>query len=372
MEDLQPIHQQTELDAFCSEASTQDWLVLDTEFMRVKNYYPQLCLIQVATQDRVTCIDPLGPLDLDPLFNLINNNSIIKVFHSAGQDLEVLNQYSGQIPQPIFDTQIAAMLTGASDQIGYAALVEEMLNVKLTKSQTRTDWTKRPLSRPQLAYAVDDVRYLREIFLRQIDTLETLGRRSWLVEECTAAVQPNRFFNQPDKLLSKVKGARNLSGREQATVRQLAVLRESIAQQKNLPRKWVLPDQALLDLAQSHANHVDDLASISSLSSRQISTFGEKILGQLKSARSCPETEWPKHTPPGSLPPTQTQAIKLIQKLLREISQQHNLSPTLLASRKELEHLVQGETDIRLLQGWRYQLAGRAVERLLGTIRTQD
>ncbi|HHJ19321.1 MAG TPA: ribonuclease D [Gammaproteobacteria bacterium] len=359
------IQQQAELEAFCNEAATQDWLVLDTEFMRVKNYYPKLCLIQAATRHHIACIDPLGSLDLSPFYALLMHPKILKVFHAAGQDLEVLHRYSGEIPQPLFDTQIASALTGQRDQIGYAALVLDMFGIQLAKSQTRTDWSARPLSPAQLAYAVDDVRYLRQIFLQQTDDLERLDRRAWLDEECAALIQPENFSLQPDKLLAKVKGARNLSSREQAIVQQLAVWRESQAQQKDLPRKWVISDTTLLELAQSNASNVADLSKIPSLTPRQTGAFGPAILQQLSIARSLPKSAWPKHITTGSLPSAQSQKIKQIQKSLRDIGEQYQLNPTLFSSRKELERLVQGETNIRLLKGWRYQLAGQVIQQHL-------
>jgi len=349
------------LQSLCERLSSCDWLAIDTEFMREKTYYSQLCLIQVASENEVACIDPLSFDDLSAFFTLMNNRKILKIFHAATQDMEILMQYSGKLPGPIFDSQIAAALLGQGDQIGYAALVDKLLQIKLDKSQTRTNWAKRPLSTAQLKYAANDVLYLREVFLKQRDQLKKQGRLDWLWEECAKLEEEQKYQLPPPALLKRVKGQHRLPQAIRAIVQELAIWRESKAQKKNLPRKWVLSDQSVLDIAQSDARSLEEIQSISSLSPGQIRSYQGDLLKQLETGRNLPENSWPETQHSGKLPPEQATQVRDIQEQLHVIATENDINATLLASRREIELWVQTGKEISLTSGWRYELAGKHV-----------
>lgn len=349
------------LYALCRRLSGSDWLTIDTEFMREKTYYPQLCLVQVASEQEVACIDPLGIDDLSPFFGLLQDRGILKIFHAATQDMEILLQYSGRLPGPIFDTQIGAALLGQDEQIGYAALVEKLLGIGLDKSQTRTNWAKRPLSAAQLEYAANDVRFLREVYLRQKNKLEKLARLDWLWEECAKLEDEQKYTLQSSALLKRVKGQHNRPPAERAIIQELAIWREAIAREKDLPRKWVLSDQTILDLAQSDANSLEEIQAIRTISPGQARAYAHDLLKRLNTGRDIPQSAWPETIHRGKLPPEQTSRIRGIQEQLRSVAKTNNINPTLLASRSEIEQWVQTGREISLMSGWRYELAGKMI-----------
>jgi ribonuclease D len=344
------------LQSLCERLMGSSWLTVDTEFMREKTYYSRLCLVQVASEKEVACIDPLSIDDLSIFFELLHNRKILKVFHSATQDMEILMQESGQLPGPIFDTQVAAALLGQGDQIGYAALVKELLDIELDKSQTRTNWARRPLSTAQLKYAADDVRFLREVFLQQKSRLEEEGRLDWLREDCEKLEQEQKYQLLPEALLKRVKGQYRLPQAQRAIVQELAILREALAQKKNLPRKWILPDQAVLDIAQSDPNSIEDIQHISTLSQGQFKSYGEDILRQVVGARKRSSQTIPPYE--GRLPPEQVRRVSDIQQKLRVYATNNDIHSGLLASRREIEQWVRAGEEVPLLSGWRYKLVG--------------
>ena len=227
-----------DLSALCEQLKRSDWLTLDTEFIREETYYPQLCLIQVATDDVVACIDPLAIDDLSPLMEVFYDPAITKVLHSARQDLEIFQNLRGRPPENIFDTQIAATLLGQGDQIGYGNLAKAMLGVELDKAHSRTDWAKRPLSPEQLDYAADDVRYLRDIYKQQIQQLQEMGRLQWLDEDFAQLSNPALYEPPIADAWKRLKGLNRLKGVQLAIVRELAQWREELAKERNLPRRW--------------------------------------------------------------------------------------------------------------------------------------
>jgi len=349
------------LHSLCERLSSCEWLTIDTEFMREKTYYSQLCLIQVASENDVACIDPLCIDDLSPFFALLHNRSILKIFHAATQDMEILMQYSGQLPGPVFDTQIAAALLGQGDQTGYAALVEKLLGIELDKSQTRTNWAKRPLSAAQLKYAADDVRFLRQVFHKQKETLKKLERFDWQAEECAKLEEEQKYKLLPHALLKRVNGQHRLSQAIRAIIQELAIWRENIAQKKDLPRKWILSDQAILDIAQSNANSEEEIQSIPTLSPGQVKSYKGDLLNRIETGRNLPESSWPETQHSGKLPPEQAARVRDIQEQLRTIATENNINATLLASRREIEQWVQSGEKTSLTTGWRHELVGNQV-----------
>ncbi|HFD86962.1 MAG TPA: ribonuclease D [Gammaproteobacteria bacterium] len=353
------------LNELCERLSGKPWIAIDTEFLREKTYYPKLCLIQLASEDEIACIDPLKITDLAKFSELMVNPEVTKVFHSAAQDMETLQQTIGRLPTPIFDTQIAAALLGQGDQIGYAALVEKLLDIRLPKTQTRTDWSRRPLSSDQLHYAADDVRHLREIYKLQQPLLEQLGRTDWEREESAKLEIPEKYRPQPSLLLRRVKGQHGLSTRERAIIRELALWRETIAEKKNLPRKWILSDNTLVEIAQAELESRDDIGSIKSLTPRAVNQYGKQLFEITSRIRSLDNDAIKQLIPHQTLTAAENNRVKKIQKKLAEIAAETGITQSLIASRKDIEHLVQGDRNIPLMESWRYDIAGKTIERML-------
>jgi len=238
-----------ELQTFVQKIKDAKWLAIDTEFLREKTYYAKLCLIQVEADGLRACIDPLSIDDMSSFAELMHNPSMIKVLHAAHQDLEILFQLTGDMPSPIFDTQTAASVLGIGDQMGYARLVEAMLGVALPKTQSRTDWSKRPLRDAQLEYAIDDVRYLAQLYPKMVEQLESQKRLQWLDKDFAKATNPKTYAINANQRWKKVKGNQVLKRPQLAILRELAAWREERAEQANRPRKWILSDDILVDMA---------------------------------------------------------------------------------------------------------------------------
>ncbi len=355
-QDTQLINTAQALTSFCEQASSSDWLAVDTEFFREKTYYPQLCLVQVATAETIACIDMLGIENHTALAQLLTAQPVLKVFHSAGQDIEALSQTLGAYPNVIFDTQIGAAMLGLGEQISYAALVRQLLDIELPKSETRTDWTQRPLSTAQLHYAADDVRYLRAVFLQERSELQRLGRLAWAQEESLRLLEPSLYDPDPATLLKKVKGQQQLDARQRAILQTLAVWRETYARRKNLPRKWVLSDQAMLELTQLDTSTISSTQTLPKSTQKVIARYGKQLLPLIQSVTQADAQQWSQLAPPPAPTPEQLQQIKAWRRIVNKVSEEQKIAPSLLATRKALEQLVISKEKIPLLQGWRLEL----------------
>jgi len=345
----------------CDRLADQDYLAVDTEFVREKSYYPVLCLIQIASPDVCVCIDPLAIDDLSPLAKLLFNKQTTKVFHAARQDLEILQLVLGEIPTPIFDTQIAATLLGLGDQIGYANLVKHFLDEQLAKGHARTDWERRPLSTEQLEYAADDVRYLVTLYPRIIDELTELGRLNWLEEDFTALTRPALYHNDPQAQWQRVSGVQKLKGVQLAILQQLAAWREQQAQQLNKPRKWILSDDILIAIAMQGPGKIDQLERIRGIHSSLLQHHGQALLALIAQAKSLPKEAWPMLTRRLKLSPNQDALLDAIIAIVKLQAALQRINHSALTSRQELEALIKGERDLPLLQGWRHGIAGEMV-----------
>ena len=354
-----------QLAALCERLQRHDWLTLDTEFLREKTYRPRLCLLQVANPEVIACIDPLALDDLSPLLEVLYDSGITKVLHAAHQDLEIFFEMRGSLPAPVFDTQVAATLLGHGDQIGYGNLVKAELGVELDKAHARTDWCHRPLDDAQLDYAADDVRYLRDIYLNQRRQLAELGREQWLQADFNELIDPARYSNPPEAAWLRVKGSNRLRGVQLAVLQALAAWRAEQAQQNNRPRRWILKDEVLLDLAKQMPADEARLRRIRGLEDGSVQRHGANLLKLIAAARQLPKEQWPTLKEGQRLPPEQEPLVDVLMALLRERCQQQRISPSAVAGRRELEQLVLGETDIPLLHGWRAVIAGQSLQALL-------
>ncbi len=362
--DIQYLDNTTALQSFCSAIAHHTVISLDTEFLREKTYYSKLCLIQLAAGNEIAIIDPLRIDDLQPLYDLLYNPNIVKVLHAARQDLEIFHHLRGKLPHPIFDTQIAANLLGFNDQIGYANLVDGMLKVQLEKTHTRTDWSQRPLDPEQISYAADDVRYLHQIYPMMQTQLAAQGRSDWLVEDFTALSDPKLYENEPTQQWQRVSGSMKLRGVQLAILQQLAAWREREAQRLDRPRKWLLNDDILLTIVRMKPKDIEGLGKVRGLNDGQIRQFGGELIRAVQQAIAMPSSEWPQATEFDRLSAEQESLVDLMMAVLRHLAVRQNLSPAILASRKDLERLVLGK-DTELLHGWRGRLAGKQLRELL-------
>ncbi len=345
-----------ELHTLCAHLAHAPWIALDTEFMRERTYRARLCLIQVATPDCIACIDTLAPMDLSPLLDTLYRPTTVKVLHAARQDFEVLADLRGLPPQPLFDTQIAAALLGYDNQIGYGPLVEALLGHKLLKLEARTDWSRRPLSPAQLEYAEDDVRYLRDVYRVLTERLQAVGRADWFAEECAALTDPALYRTDPAEAWRRLNAGAMLAPAQQTTLVALAEWREHEAQSRDLPRGWVVPDNALVEIARRTPNSMETLAEITELKPPMVRREGEAILQLLGQARPQPEQPyWEKHD---RLDGPQMDLIKKLSQVVQQRAQTAQINPTLIAPRRELTRLVRGDADCALLRGWRRRFIG--------------
>lgn len=361
----QYIETEDALTELCAQLQDSPWLTLDTEFIREKTYYPQLCLIQIANEDHVACIDPLALDDLSPLLELLYNPAITKVLHSARQDLEIFQQLKGVPPTPIFDSQIAATLLGQGEQVGYGNLVKLILDVDLDKAHSRTDWAQRPLSSEQLDYAADDVRYLRDVYLQQRQKLEQLGRLSWLEDDFSQLSDPALYSPPLDEAWLKLKGLNRLKGVQLAMVQKLAQWREGLARERNLPKRWVLSDDLIIEVARQRPLSEDKLRRIRGMDDKIIQRHGKMMLQLVEEARSLPPEQWPQLQQRPRLSSDQEALVDILTGVVKLRAAQQQLSPNALASRKELEQLLSGNPQAPLLHGWRYELCGQSLQGLL-------
>lgn len=351
------------LDALCQSLADSAWIALDTEFRRVDTYYAQLCLIQVATPQQVACVDPLA-VTLEPLLALLARAEVSKVLHAARQDLEVLHDLTGSVPKPVFDTQIAAALAGYADQIGYANLVEAITGERLDKSQTRTDWTRRPLSAEQLAYAEDDVRYLCRVYTELEQRLRELGRLAWLEEECAALCDPALYRSEPDEAWRRVGGLSQLPARAQGIARALAAWRERTARAVNRPRGWLVKDTVLLEIARYEPDSLAALATIEGMAPGTVRRRGEELLAAVREGTRVAVA--PLAAPP-RLDERQQGLLRELGARVAQTSARLNIPPTVLASRQDLLALLLGNHGARTRRGWRHEAVGRELEQVVAT-----
>ncbi len=342
-------------------------IAVDTEFFRETTYYPHLGLIQISSDTITACIDPIA-FDAGPgLKKLLLNKDIIKVFHSCSQDLEVLFHHYGFLPQPLHDTQIAESLLSTHEQIGYARLVEAELGISLDKTQTRTNWVKRPLSTAQIQYAGDDVSYLYTLYKKMCERLKQAGRYEWFIQDCERLTQTDgealTFDVEMTTIWKRIKGSQKLSGMPLALVQNIAVWREQIAMQSDTTRRRVLPDERILQPALS-----PETISAAGITHKSRFTFSRQQLDELQKiideTRNIPADQLP-HT--GFQLPSAEQKAKLkqLQQHLGKQAETLGISSSTLCSRKDLEKLLNGERKLPVLDGWRNRLIGETLLELI-------
>ena len=351
-----------ELAKLVDRLSKQPFIAVDTEFMRENTYWPILCLLQVASSEEAAAIDPQADIDLTPVLELmVENKDVLKVFHAGGQDLEIVHNLTGKVPNPLFDTQIAAMALGHGEQVGYSNLIESLLGHSLDKGARFTDWSRRPLDKRQIDYAIADVTHLATIFPRMVERLRKNGRGNWLDEEMERLADPSSFAFDPKDAWKRLK----LPSRNPAVLgrlKALAAWRETEARSKNLPRGRIVKDDTLGELAIHPPKNQDELGQVRGLSSGWRSNdIGQRLMAALASAKPLEPHELPDREPrrPG-LTKEGALVSDLLKLLLKIRSKEAGVAPRLIARADELEALAAGvRNGLNILSGWRYEEFGR-------------
>lgn len=353
-----------ELSSFCERVSSSRILAVDTEFLRERTYYPKLCLIQVATHDESASIDPLAIDDLSPLAKLLADERITKVFHACTQDLEVILCAMGVVAAPVFDTQLAAAFLGMRQQVGYGALVERYTGVHLPKADSLTDWSKRPLDQEQLTYAEDDVRFLPGIYDAMMTQLLAKNRLGWLMPEMEELTSRSHFERLPEEAYLHLKRSGSLTRRQLAVAREVCAWRERLAAKRDIPRKWVVSDEILVEVSKRSPKTPDRVRRIRGTEQLSDADVDQIVRAVLKGLTIAPaELPAPKRRERSSA--EAEGAIDLMYALLRIVSDKSGVAPQLIATRDDLVDLASGRKDCRLRCGWRHEIVGAQMERLL-------
>lgn len=343
----------------CARLASHPFVTVDTEFLRETTYYPKLCLIQLASPDEAVMVDPLSPdLDLAPFMALMANEAVVKVFHAARQDLEIVWMLGRMIPKPLFDTQVAAMVCGYGDSVGYEQLANDLAKAKIDKSSRFTDWSRRPLSEAQLAYAESDVTYLRDIYLALEADLAESGRAAWVAEEMAVLNSPGTYEVQPENAWMRLKG-RIRKPKELALLIELAAWREREAQTRDVPRQRVLKDDALMDIVQRGPRSAEGLGELRSVPNGfERSRAGGEVLAAIERAAALD---------PRSLPKLERErgrggngaVLDLLKVLLKAVADAERVAPKIIASSDDLEAIAaDDEAAVAALQGWRRTIFG--------------
>lgn len=363
---MQLIRSTSELAEICSALARHPFVAVDTEFMREHTFYSDLCLVQLAGPEHEVLVDPLAQsLSLDPLWDLLDNPDVTKVFHAGRQDIEIFWNRTGRVPRSVFDTQVAAMVCGFGESISYVNLVREITGTVLDKSSRFSDWSRRPLNKAQLTYALADVTHLRELYPRLVDELARSGRSTWVAEEMQDLVDPGTYATPPADAWRRLK-ARVKSRKAMAVLIELAAWRETKAQHKNIPRQRVLKDEQLYDIANQAPTSVEALGDLRSLGAGFArSDRGSEIIAAVKAglARDPRSIPAPQHT----AAPTQAHAalIDLLRVLLKSAAARHKVAARLIADSDDIDRIaVEDDPDIPALKGWRRELFGEDALRL--------
>ncbi len=356
MKTVEFIDQPDGAEAFVRDLGRPARLYMDTEFLREDTYRAKLCLMQISDGGDVACLDILALGIPGSLAGLLADRAVDKVLHAARQDLEVLYQATGSVPGPVVDTQLAAGLLGYGEQLGYAALTEAVLGRTVAKGHARTDWSRRPLSDAQLAYAAEDIEHLPDL-LRSLETeLAARGRTPWLAAECAALENPALYETDPGDAWRRVKGHARLEGPALGRLARLAAWREQLAMARNRPRRWIVKDDVLLALAEGP----DDLDVLPPAVRRKHGGDLEALLAAPVTAAEVPATSRQER-----LEPEKERQLKKLAALVRRTAEAESIAAPLIAPRKELERLVRGERELPVLTGWRREIAGDALLKAL-------
>ncbi|CAA6604203.1 Ribonuclease D [Rhodospirillaceae bacterium LM-1] len=358
---MQVITTTQDLQRFCSSLASAAFVTVDTEFIREKTFWPQLCLVQIAGPDEAAVIDPLAEgIDLSSLAELLVNPKVLKVFHAARQDVEIFLHLFGAVPTPLFDTQVAAMVCGFGESVGYETLAAKLAKARIDKSLRFTDWARRPLSDRQLAYALSDVTHLRVAYEKLAARLERTGRTVWVAEEMGQLADPDTYIVPPELFWPRLK-PRSTNPRFLAILREVAAWREREARERDLPRGRVIRDESLVEIAAHAPKSIDELAQVRGLSRSQAEgKWGQALLAAVATAQALPDSDCP-HLDPKSEPPKGIgPLVELLRVLLKTACDKEDVAQKLVASQSDLEAIAADDAaDVPALHGWRFEVFGQ-------------
>ncbi|TAX33957.1 ribonuclease D [Rhizobium leguminosarum] len=357
-----------DLAAACKELAKSDFITIDTEFLRETTFWPELCLIQMASPTTEVLVDPLAKgIDLAPFFELMADTNVLKVFHAARQDIEIIFNRGNLIPHPIFDTQVAAMVCGFGDSVSYDQLVSRIKNVHIDKSSRFTDWSRRPLSDKQLDYALADVTHLRDVYLSLKAELDREGRTSWLSEEMDILESRETYDMHPDDAWQRLK-MRLRKPQELAILKYVAAWREREARARNVPRSRVLKDDAIYEIAQQQPKDTEALGRLRTIPKGwERSTSGAAVIEAVNNALALPKADMPHAPRQAQAPEGAAAAVELLKVLLKLISEKHGVAPKVIANSEDLDKIAaEGEkAEVAALHGWRRDLFGEPALQLI-------
>ncbi|MDD3021101.1 MAG: ribonuclease D [Alphaproteobacteria bacterium] len=359
------------LKEFCQSLSSVPFITVDTEFLRERTYYAKLCLIQISGPDKnAVAVDVLSTeedIDLTPVWDLMNNPEILKVFHAARQDLEIIYNLSGKIPAPLYDSQIAAMVCGYGDQAGYESLVADICKIKVDKSSQFTDWSQRPLSKKQLTYALNDVIHLVDIYLDLEARLKQKNRHHWVNEEVRALINPALYEIDPMETYKRLK-IRSPKARDLAVLREICAWRELEAQRKDVPRSRVLKDETLIDLAYQKPTNEQEISRIRGISADMAKgRLGKLILDVIAKGLTIEDQDCPQPDNKSPFPPRLSASLEMLKMLLRIQSADHDVAAKLIANSDDLEEFVKApqNMDSPINHGWRHVIFRKTAHEML-------
>lgn len=353
----------------CESLQNQPYVTVDTEFIREKTYYSKLCLIQVAAPDGTeAAIDPLAAdMDLQPFYDLLENEKVLKIFHAAKQDLEIFYHATGKVPHPIFDTQVAAMVCGYGEQVGYEALVNKLLNEKLDKGSRYTDWAQRPLSQRQVDYAISDVTHLLKIYEKLDAQVEKAGRAHWIKEEMAILENGQTYDVNPREVWRKLK-CKQRNPLQLHTLRAIAAWREEFAQRIDKPRGRILKDEVLVQIAEVNPKSLEEMLNTRGVQNRLSNSHAEELFAVIEAARAEDPETYPQMQKRAKILSARQEVLLDALKLLMKWQCAHNdVAPKLVARKEDVAAILLGDPkeDISCMHGWRYEVYGRYAELLL-------
>jgi ribonuclease D len=360
------------LTAACPDIAACSVLCVDTEFHRESTYYAEFALLQIYGNGQSWIIDPIAIDDLSTLWDILCDPNILKVFHAGRQDVEIFVKESGRMPLPLFDTQIAAALLGFGQQVGFGNLVQRITKKALPKGESFTNWKARPLTRKQLDYAADDVIWLMPVYQHLQERLEATGRTSWLQEEQSQLADPATYDNDEQTIFWRVKGVTKLKGKHLAALRELAAWRERAAKRRDIPRRRMISDEALLEIARRSSLSLETMQRMRGINAGFIKRFGEELIEVWRRGIESPEEQWPKQPARRHNHAGTDLRLEMLDTLVRLKAEEGEIASSILANKSELAELAswgyrcKGEPpQVNCLHGWRYELVGHDLLRLL-------
>jgi ribonuclease D len=354
------------LDALCTRLRRERFVTVDTEFMRERTYWPELCVVQLASEDEVAVVDAQAPgIDLAPLGALLADTAVEKVFHACRQDIEIFVMRFGDVPRPLFDTQVAAMVAGFGDQVGYDALVSALTGGQIDKAHRFSDWSARPLSPAQVTYAAADVTHLRRVYEKLSERLSKDGRLDWVAEEMALLADPATYRPDPEQMWERLR-PRTSNRRMLGVLRAVAAWREREAQRANIPRQRMLKDEALLEIAAIAPSDTDALARARGISRGFADgKMGLSLVAAIAAAKALPDDALPQAPATRDGPKPSPALVSLLKVLLAAKCEEHHVAPKLIASSEDIDRLAtEDHPDVQALQGWRHDVFGKDAQAL--------